>query len=289
MVMKTLWATLMLAAALAAGPRLCADDKGPGERKAAGANLAEQIQDLNLTDDQEAKIADIRKEYRPKVEEAAKDLAALVKGEVEKARGVLTDDQKTKLAAMKDEREDLREERLAERIAHLEQLDLTDDETAKIAAIRKEYQPQIVKALESLKGALTDDQRKAREEALAAGKKRKEVIAALNLTGDQKEKIEAVGKELRTLVREELEKMRDVLSDGQQSKLEEFKAERREHVRDRKANAIMNFKDLNLTDDQKSQIVNIRMEYRPKVHEAGNKLRAAVREEVDAILAVVKA
>ena len=227
--MKTLWAILMLAAALAVGPRLCADEKAPGERKAAGANLAEQIQDLNLTDDQEAKIADIRKEYRPKVEEAAKDLAALVKGEVEKARGVLTDDQKTKLAAMKDEREDLREERLAERIAHLEQLDLTDAETAKIAAIRQEYQPQIVKALESLKGTLTDDQRQAREQALAAGKNRREVIAVLKLTDDQKEKVEAVGKELRTLVREELEKMRDVLNEGQQAKLAEFKEERKEN------------------------------------------------------------
>ncbi len=287
--MKTLWAILMLAAALAVGPRLYADDKGPGERKAEGGKLAEQIQDLNLTDDQEAKIADIRKEYRPKVEEAAKDLAALVKAEVEKARGVLTDDQKTKLAAMKDEREDLREERLAERIAHLEQLDLTDAETAKIAAIRKEYQPQIVKALEGLKGTLTDDQRQAREQALAAGKKRREVIAALNLTGDQKEKVEAAGKELRTLVREELEKMRDVLSDGQQAKLAEFKEERKENVRDRKAHAIMNAKDLSLTDDQKGQLVNIRTEYRPKVHEAGNTLRAAVREEVDAILAVMKA
>jgi Spy/CpxP family protein refolding chaperone len=286
--MKTLWAILMLAAVLAVGPRLYADDKGPGERTAAAGKLAERIRDLNLTDDQEAKIADIRKEYRPKVDEAAKDLAALVKGEVEKVRGVLTDDQKTKLAAMKEEREDLREERLAERIAHLEQLDLSDGEAVKIVVIRKECQPQIVKALESLRGTLTDDQRKAREETLAAGKNRREVIAALNLTGDQKEKVEAAGKELRALVREELEKMRDVLSDGQQAKLEEFQEERKEHVRDRKAHAMMNFKDLNLTDDQKSQIVNIRMEFRPKVHEAGNKLRATVREEVDAILNVVK-
>ena len=51
----------------------------------------------------------------------------------------------------------------------------------------------------------------------------------------------------------------------------------------------MNSKDLNLTDDQKSQIATIRMECRPKVHEAGNKLRTTVREEVDAILAVMKA
>ena len=38
------------------------------EPKRAAGNLAERIQDLNLTDEQEAKIADIRKEFRPKVD-----------------------------------------------------------------------------------------------------------------------------------------------------------------------------------------------------------------------------
>jgi Spy/CpxP family protein refolding chaperone len=47
-------------------------------------------------------------------------------------------------------------------------------------------------------------------------------------------------------------------------------------------------KDLNLTEDQKTQIADFRKEYRPNVHEAGNRLRATVREEVDAILALLK-
>ena len=100
--------------------------------------------------------------------------------------------------------------------------------------------------------------------------------------------MEAVGKEVRALVREELEKMRDVLTEGQTEKLQEFAEERKEHVRDRHAHMIANFKDLNLTDEQKTQIREIRKEYRPKVQEAGNKLRATVREEMEAILAVVK-
>jgi hypothetical protein len=50
----------------------------------------------------------------------------------------------------------------------------------------------------------------------------------------------------------------------------------------------MNSKDLDLTADQKTKLADIRKEFRPKVHEAGNKLRAAVREEVRAILAVLK-
>jgi Spy/CpxP family protein refolding chaperone len=244
---------------------------------------------VNLTDEQEDKIAEIRKEYRPKVQEEAKERAALVKEEVEKVCAVLTDEQRAKLAEQKEDRQERRPERLTERIAHLQELDLTDAEMAKIAEIRKEFHPRIAKAMESLKGILTDEQRKAREDALKASKKRREVMASLNLTDDQKAKVMAVGKEVRVLVHEELEKMRDVLDQGQREKLPELKDERLEHVRDRMACRIANFKDLNLTDQQKSQIADIRQEYRPKVHEAGSKLRNTVKEEVEAILAVMKA
>jgi Spy/CpxP family protein refolding chaperone len=51
---------------------------------------------------------------------------------------------------------------------------------------------------------------------------------------------------------------------------------------------IANLDELNLTDEQKAKIADIRKEYRPKVHEAGNKLRAAIREEVDMITNVLK-
>jgi Spy/CpxP family protein refolding chaperone len=279
--MRTLSTVLAATALMALGAMLAADVK-------AEVVVVERIQDLNLTDAQEAKIADIRKEYRPKVQEAGKELAAVAKEEVEKVRAVLTPEQKTKLAALKEERQELRAERLGERIAHLEELDLTDGEVAKIAEIRKQYRPKIVKAMEGLQGLLNADQRKAREEGLKAGKKRREVLASLNLTDDQKAKVEAVGKELRTLVREELEKMRDVLTESQKEQLQEFKDERRERVRDRMAHRVANLKDLNLTDAQKAKIADIRKEYRPKVQEAGNKLRATVREEVEAIMAVLK-
>jgi Spy/CpxP family protein refolding chaperone len=266
-------------------------DRARADEPATG-NLRERMQDLSLTNEQEAKIADIQKEYRPKVQEAAKDLDAAVKEEVDKARDVLTDEQKAKLTSgkeeRKEERKERRPERLAERLAHVEQLDLTDAERAKMAEIRDEFRPKMAKVMEGMRGLLTDDQKKAREEALEAGKNRREVIAALNLTDEQKGKVEAAGKEMRTLVREELEKIRDVLSDGQKEKLEVFQEERKEHVRDRMAHAIMTSKDLDLTADQKTKLADIRKEYRPKVHEAGNKLRAAVREEVRAILAVLK-
>jgi Spy/CpxP family protein refolding chaperone len=262
----------------------------PGNLSAQGkvVVLVERIQDLQLSDEQEAKIAQIRKEYQPKVQKAAKDLAASAKDEVGKIRALLTEAQKKTLLTLKEERKERRGERLCERIAHLHELDLTEAEKTKIAAIRKEFHPKVVKAMESLKGTLTAEQRKAREDALKDGKKRKEVLASLKLTDEQRGKVEAVGKEVRTLVREELEKIHDVLTESQKEKIQEFRTERREHVRDRRAHRIANFKDLNLTDEQKSKITEIRKEYGPKVHEAGNKLRAAVREEVAKIFAALK-
>jgi Spy/CpxP family protein refolding chaperone len=206
---------------------------------------------------------------------------------VEKIRAVLTPEQKEKLPSMREERRERRAEGLAERLMHLRELDLTDAEVTKMAVIRKEYHPKIVKAMEGLRRILNDEQRQAREEALKAGKSRREVLAALNLTAEQKEKVEAIGQEVRGLVQEEMEKMRDVLTEGQREKLPELQRERRERVRDRMAHRIANLRDLNLTDEQKSQIREIRQEYRPRVHEAGNKLRAAVREEARMILAVL--
>jgi Spy/CpxP family protein refolding chaperone len=280
--------TLLVAVALAVGLSVCATLAVDAREKADQKPTNAQLQDLNLTDEQEARIAEIRKDFRPRVQEARKELATVGKEEVEKVRAILTPEQKTKLAAHKEERPEYRADRLAERIAHLGELDLTDAEGARIADIRKEFHPRMVKALESLQGVLTDDQRKAREEGLKAGKKRREIVASLNLSGDQKAKVEAVGKELRTLHREELEAMRDVLSAGQKEKLQEFKDERQDHVRDRQAHRIATLKDLNLTAEQMTKITDIRKEYRPRVHEAGNKLRGTVREEVEQIVAVLK-
>jgi Spy/CpxP family protein refolding chaperone len=283
--------TLLTVVALGVGTAVYATLPAAAEQKAdekVAVVVVERIQDLNLTDAQEAKIADIRKEYRPKVLDAAKDLAGLVKEEVEKVRGVLTPEQQKKLAEFKEERKELRAERLAEAIAHLEELDLTDAEVAKIMEIRKEFHPKIEKAMQGLEGLLTAEQKKARLEALEAGKNRKEVIASLKLTDDQKAKLEAACKEVGTLVREELEKMRDVLTEGQKEKIQEFKEERRDRVRDRMAHAVANFKELNLTDEQKTKIMDIRKQYAPRVHEAGNKLRGTVREEVEAIIAAIK-
>jgi len=101
--------------------------------------------------------------------------------------------------------------------------------------------------------------------------------------------VAAVCKELGALVREEAEKVRDVLSASQKEQLQDLKDERKEHARDRMACRIANATDLDLTEEQKTKLADIRKEFRPKVHEAGNKLRGAVRDELDSIVAVLKA
>src|SRR6516225_1747541 len=104
--MRTLSAALTLVPAMS----ICtawADDKEKGVRVTI---LVEKIQDLQLSDAQEAKIADIRKECRPKVQEAAKEQGTLVKEEVEKIRDVLTAEQKQRLQELREERKEHREQ-----------------------------------------------------------------------------------------------------------------------------------------------------------------------------------
>jgi Spy/CpxP family protein refolding chaperone len=215
-------------------------------------------------------------------------LDTLAKEEVEKLKGVLSAEQVKKVQEMKEEREDRRDDCLAHSFANLKELDLTDAEMAKIGEIRKEYRPKIEKALKELDGTLTDAQKRNREEAVKAGKKRKEVLAALELTGAQVEKVQAVAKDVAALVREETEKIHEVLSDEQKQTLAEIKEERQDRVRDRTAQRIANARELNLTEDQKSKLSEIRKEYRPKVQEAGNKLRTAIKDEIEKIVAVIK-
>ena len=133
--MKLLRATALMVAAIAVGAMVWAFDSG----KAAagqGPTFVLAIQDLNLTDAQEEKIADIRKESRPKIREAAKELDTLAKEEVEKLKAVLTEDQVKKVQEMKEEREDRREDCLAHSFMNLKELDLTESASMPAATSR---------------------------------------------------------------------------------------------------------------------------------------------------------
>jgi Spy/CpxP family protein refolding chaperone len=283
---RTLYAALTLGAAF----WLCASLQAADEQADRNDDMVTvvMIRHLNLTDQQEAKIAEIRKESRPKIEEAAKDLAAVTKEEEEKVQGILTPAQLQKIQEFKEERKERRHEGLAQRIAHVKELDLTDAEKAQIAEIRQEFHPKIEEAMQKCSGILSEDQKRAREEALKAGKSHREVRQEINLTGEQKEKLESAAKDLAGLVRQEVEKIRGTLTEEQQQQLTELKDERKERARDRMACRIVHAADLDLTEDQKTKIADIRKEFRPKVHDAGNKLRGAIREELDSIVAVLK-
>jgi Spy/CpxP family protein refolding chaperone len=250
--------------------------------------LVVSIQDIDLTDKQEAEIGAIRKEYRPKIEESAKELKTLVKEEVDGIRNVFTPEQRPKIQAIIDERKDFREESLAHKIAGLKELDLTEAELAKIAEIRKEYRPKIDAAVTQLESLLTDAQKEARKEAIKDDKPRREVLKVLNLTSAQTSELENNAKELKDLVGSEMSKLRGVLTAGQKETLQDLRAERREMVRDRLAHQIANLRDLNLTEQQKESLMNIRQEFRPKIQEAGNALRTEIGEEVGKIVAVLK-
>jgi Spy/CpxP family protein refolding chaperone len=67
-----------------------------------------------------------------------------------------------------------------------------------------------------------------------------------------------------------------------------LREERADRVRDRLAHQIANLRELNLTDEQRTALMNIRQEYRPKLQELGNQLRTAIAEEVQKVVAVLK-
>jgi Spy/CpxP family protein refolding chaperone len=262
------------------------------ERPAAGTVdtkvLVLKIQDIELTDDQEARIAAIRKEYQPKNKENAKELKTLVDEELNQIRNVLTPEQREKLPEIIAERREFKKESLAQAIAGLEELDLTEAELAKIAEIRKQFRPRMEAAVKQLDGLLTADQKKARKEAIKADKSRREVLQAVNITGAQRAELESVGTELKDLVGTELTKIRAVLTPEQRETLQDLRAERKEMVRDRLAHAIAERRDLNLTDQQRERLMSIRQEYRPKIQAAGDQLRASISEEVGKIVTVLK-
>jgi Spy/CpxP family protein refolding chaperone len=250
--------------------------------------LVVTIQDIELTDEQEAKIAAIRKEYASKIKDDAKELKTLANEQLEKIRSVFTPEQQAKIQSIIAERREFKEESLAHAIANLKELDLTEAELAKIREIRREYRPKMDEAIRQLENVLTDDQEKAREEALKAGKTRREVLQAINLTSAQRAELENTATQLKNLVGNEVEKIRGVLTASQRETLQELREERADRVRDRLAHQIANLRELNLTDEQRTALMNIRQEYRPKLQELGNQLRTAIADEVQKVVAVLK-
>ncbi|MEN6458801.1 MAG: hypothetical protein ABFC63_07715 [Thermoguttaceae bacterium] len=118
-------------------------------------------------------------------------------------------------------------------------LNLTDEQKAKVAEIKKEYGPKF-KALAKKRDAIfTAEQKKARDEAVkeakAAGKKGDDVFKAghdaIKLTDEQKAKLKEVREERDSLRQAVREKIESLLTADQKEVLKT----RREHRRDRRA------------------------------------------------------
>jgi Spy/CpxP family protein refolding chaperone len=107
---------------------------------------------------------------------------------------------------------------LGERL--MKELNLTDEQKAKIKDIRAKY---------GMDSVLTDEQKKARTDAIDAakkdGKKDRELMRAgfeaVKLTDDQKAKVRENGKTM-------MDEVKKVLTDEQKTKLESLMKERRE-------------------------------------------------------------
>ena len=123
---------------------------------------------------------------------------------------------------------------------------------------------------------------------MASGKKHREVLAAFNLRPEQKEKVGAACKECCAAITGELEKIKEALTAQEKERLADLRDERKEQVRDRRVHRIANLRERELTSEQQTKLTAIRTEYRPKVHDAGNALHAAVRDEMQAIAGVLR-
>jgi Spy/CpxP family protein refolding chaperone len=120
-------------------------------------------------------------------------------------------------------------------------LTLTEDQKAKVAELKKEYDPKFKENMTKADGVLTDDQKKARREAVekarADGKSRKEVRdaaeAAVKLTPEQKTKLDELKKAGDALGKEVHAKVDSILTQeqkDQQKKMREEMLKRRGQI-----------------------------------------------------------
>jgi len=111
----------------------------------------------------------------------------------------------------------------------VEGLDLSDEQKDKLGKIRDEFDGKQQTIMAKLHDVLTDEQKQIGKEAMdkanETGKKDRQFYqsleASLKLTDDQKQKMEPIGTELRTLVSETLKAVTDVLTPEQKEKLQQ--------------------------------------------------------------------
>ncbi len=124
----------------------------------------------------------------------------------------------------------------------LRDLNLTDEQKAKVQEVRKEFGPKLAEIQKKRDGVLTDEQKKARDEAVKsardAGKSPREVFAAgreaVKLTDEQQAKMAEIQKEAGALEKERMEKIKEILTPEQNEKLEKQMAEAKKRFEGKK-------------------------------------------------------
>jgi Spy/CpxP family protein refolding chaperone len=111
----------------------------------------------------------------------------------------------------------------------LKKLDLSSEQKEKIEALKKQYEPKFKAIREKREKILTAEQKKAmqagfKKAAEASGEDRREafrkVMEAVKITPEQREKMGAVGQEVRALLEELRPKMAEILTEKQREQLQ---------------------------------------------------------------------
>ena len=163
--MRAVRVVLMLAVVLAiALPALAQEKKERRKRGGPGGDpFALLTRDLNLTDEQKAKVDDLRKELGPKFAELQKKREAIYTPEQKKARDEA-------MKAARDAGKSPREVFMAGR----EAVKLTDEQSAKMKEVQKEMGELEKTRMEKFTAILTPEQKEQFEKRIAEMKKRGE-------------------------------------------------------------------------------------------------------------------
>jgi len=210
--------------------------------------------------------------------------------------GVLNDEQMAKVRRAMHHRGVAR--RPNRMMAAFKDLDLTEEQKARMKAIREETKGLLEKAKtreekgkilrESFSKAgevLTEEQRRKLKELIKRQRRQHDPLAGLDLTTEQKKQVEAIRKEMRekmadakdrearlAIHKEMREKIGQVLTDEQKKQLRENIAKRRYRDRSGKrpwrANMMAMIERLDLTEDQKARMKSIRQATRSRLEEA---------------------
>ncbi len=161
--MKVLRVVLVLLVALVIACPVLAQEKRKGKRGAPKPGfdpMARLLEGLNLTDEQKEKVAEVSKEFAPKVAELAKKRMGLLTEEQRKARA---EAEKAAKEAGKSREEIARAAR--------EAVTLTPEQKEKMAELAKEERELLNQRIEKIKAILNADQKEQLQKRLDEAKK----------------------------------------------------------------------------------------------------------------------